>query len=559
MAVESEDFDPFARLKALRLRPLETPRQPGAPRVVHISLYCYKSFPIRIFHALGLKDGVDSHAVFFKNNFTNNHLPVTPTEIGLLKELIASLDPEMITMSIMAPYVVAARQAVAAIREISAAPIVLGGKFPTISPTEALEFADFACKGEGEFAMLTAFERLRQGGDIKNIRGLWYTDDDGRIVDMGQERLYQEMDDIPYPAIGEPQMHFIELDRLSERDPELDEDEMLMMAGRGCVYLCSFCVNSVLIPMNRGNGRFVRIRSPENVIEEVNYRRAKNPRAQMISFNDEVFGVFDDWVEDFSAKYKDQVGLPFECELVPKLIKERNVELLADAGMLSLHFGIQSGHDEVRKEIMHRPGTNDEFLEKAKILQRHGVTAQYDMILSNPFDTSDGLAEALTLLLNLGTPIRLNTYEMQYFPHYPFTNMALEAGFITEADVTYERLAEAVYSQIAFRPRLSMFDRRSCLENGIYIIPWTAPWMRRALRRLAGGNTPITGLLVSAIAKIRYWQDFEGVMFFIWLRRIYLGAKLFFRGDFGKLGSGISKVLASHRRHQFSTGRLSKR
>ncbi|MEK9725629.1 MAG: radical SAM protein [Rhodospirillaceae bacterium] len=487
-------FDAEARLKALAPMPLPETVPDDAPRVLHVSMYCYKSFPIRIFHVLSLKDGLNSHAVFFKNNFTNDHLPVTGKELDLLVDLVKDVDPHMITFSVLAPYVVATRQAVAAIREVSDAMIVIGGKYPTIAPHEALEFADYACKGEADLTMLRIHERLRQGRDLRGLRGLWYKDDDGQVVDMDQDALYQEMDDIPYPAIAEMQMHFIEKNSISEVDPELFDDEMLVMAGRGCVYLCSFCVNSLLIPMNRGNGRFVRIRSPEHVLEEIDYRLAKCRRPSIVTFNDEVFGVWDDWVEDFSKVYKDRCDIPFECELVPRLVKENNMRALAGAGMVSMHFGVQSGHDDVRNDIMHRPGSNDELIEKSDILKRVGITPQYDIILDNPFDTAESLSEALRLLLAFDTPIRLNTYKMQYFPHYPFTMMALEAGHVKPDQVTDEGIADAVMYNMVYRPKFPALNRRDYLENCIYLVPWwNKLWIRRVLFKLQKAHNPLLG------------------------------------------------------------------
>lgn len=558
-AVGVEGFDPILRLKEISRKGLNEAPCDGEPRVLHISFYCYKSFPIRIFHALALKDGIDSHAIFFKNNFTNDHLPITDTEVGLLVDLVQRIDPHVITMSIMAPYVVAARQACGAIREISDATIITGGKFPTISTVDALDFADYTCKGEGELALLQVFERLRRGQDFNGITGLWHKDGDGNVVDMGQERLYQDMDDIPYPAIGEPNMHFIELDSATEHDPEVDDEEMLMMAGRGCVYLCSFCVNSVLIPMNRGNGTFVRIRSPEHVIEEVNYRLEKCRNAKFISFNDEVFGVFDDWVEDFSAKYKKHVSLPFECELVPKLIKEENVKLLADAGMFSLHFGIQSGHDDIRKDIMHRPGTNDEFLEKAAILRKYQVKPQFDMILENPFDTEEALIRALELLLALPQPLNLNTYKMQFFPHYPFTKMAIEAGHITEKDVSYEALAESVLYNFVYRPKFPGFRRREYLENCIYLIPWNSPSARWLIARLLKRHNLLFGFAASVLARIRYGTAFEQKPVLIWGRRLVLGLGCLLSGDVKQLWRRMAGVYVNRKALRSNTGRISMR
>ena len=98
-----DGFDAEARLRTLARRPLpQTPARADV-RVLHISLYCYKSFPIRIFHALSLKDGIDSHAVFFKNNFTNDHLPVTDIELALLKARVQAIEPHVVCLSVMAP------------------------------------------------------------------------------------------------------------------------------------------------------------------------------------------------------------------------------------------------------------------------------------------------------------------------------------------------------------------------------------------------------------------------------------------------------------------------
>jgi len=376
---------------------------------------------------------------------------------------------------------------------------------------------------------------------------------------MGQDVLYQNMDNIPYPAINEPQMFFIEKNRLETADPEIYDEEILVMAGRGCVYLCSYCVNSLLIPMNRGNGRFVRLRSPDHVMEELDYRRAKYKSPKTVSFNDEVFGVFDDWVEEFSAKYKERCDLPFECELVPSLIKEHNIKLLADAGMYSLHFGVQSGQDEIRKDVMHRPGNNDELIKKSRMLRNNGILPQYDFILGNSFDTDESLSETLGLLLEFGTPINLNTYKMTYFPHYPFTNMAIEAGHITHEDVSDEKVAESVLYNFVYRPKFPALKRRDYLENCIYLIPWNHKIIRAMLHRLQKNHNPVLGVIVTILAKIRYWQSFQQVSAIIWIRRIYLGLKLILNGQWSTLFEKIKLVVRKTLYRQTNTGRLSAR
>jgi len=552
-------FDATAHLKSLRHVELPESCEGRDHNILHISLYCYKTFPIRTFHALSLKDGLNSHLLCFKNNFTNRHLPISAKEVELLRGVLREIDPKVVCISIMAPYVIAARQVVAEIRDICDATVVVGGKYPTVVPNEALDFADFACKGEADLTLLRMHEHMRNGEGFRGIKGLWYRNDDGDIVDMGQDALYQEMDDIPYPAINETQMNFIEQDELTTVDPEIYDEDILMMAGRGCVYLCSYCVNSILIPMNRGNGKFVRIRSPENVLEEIEYRKTKCISPRTVTFNDEIFGVLDDWVEDFSAKYKANCSMPFECELVPKLIREKNVRLLADAGMNSLHFGVQSGQDEIRKDIMHRPGTNEDLIEKSRMLREIGVTPQYDIILDNPFDTAESLSEALHLLLEFSTPINLNTYKMQYFPHYPFTRMALEAGHITPEDVTEEKVANSVLYNMVYRPKFPARDRRDYLENCIYLIPWQSGLVRKLISSLQKKHNPLLGFVATLLAALRYKQGFESRIWMVWARRIMLGFKMLGKGDVRGVFRKIRYVLEKDRHYQADTSRLSAR
>ena len=66
--VDPMPFDAMDRLKSLRRKKIPQNFSKKAPAIIHISMYCNKSFPTRIFHVLSAKDGMNSHAVFFKNN-----------------------------------------------------------------------------------------------------------------------------------------------------------------------------------------------------------------------------------------------------------------------------------------------------------------------------------------------------------------------------------------------------------------------------------------------------------------------------------------------------------
>jgi anaerobic magnesium-protoporphyrin IX monomethyl ester cyclase len=540
------DSDPTLALlaNAAASPPWQIPPTTG-PRVLFISLYCFKSFPVRGFHQLARQCGIDSHAILFKDNLTNRHTPITETEIRHLKTVLRQARPDMVAVSVLAPYVPAARRVIQAVREITDAPVVVGGKHPTISPDEALSYGDYACKGEGELVILDILERLRAGSnDFTGIKGLWHRDSEGRPVDMGQRMLIQDLDIIPFEAYGEPQMHFIEHDRLTSEDPEMAEEEILVMAGRGCVYMCSYCVNSLLIPMNRGNGRFVRLRSPDNVIAQIRDRLARQPNARFVTFNDEVFGVFDDWTREFSEAYIRFGGPNFNCELVPKLIKEHNVRALVEAGLDRMHFGIQSGSDEIRLEVLKRPGKNVELLEKAKMLGALGIQVQCDLILGNPFDTAEAIEESIRLLAEMPQPLQLNTYKMQFFPHYPITERALKEGYITQADLHEDKVADNTLYNFVYKPVVTRLDRKTVLENCVYLIPWNTALVWWLAKRLCQRHNPMLGALANILAAWRYQLDFCENPALVWLRRLWLASRMVATGNFAPLRRKLARLLA---------------
>src|SRR3989338_5309564 len=495
-------------------------------KIVYISLYSFKTFPVRIFHALSHKEGVDSYTIFFKNSHANSHPPVTDKEVKIFLNLIKKINPDFIAFSILAPYVVVAKQLIQEIRKIFKVPIIVGGKYPTVFPEQALVFADFVCRGEGELVLMEIFERFSKGLDFKDIQGLCYKDENGRIINKGQRMLIQDIDQIPFPSVGDPQMYFIENDCLIENDPELSYPLIWMMSGMGCAFQCSYCVNSLLVPMNKGNGRFLRQRTPDNVIEEIELRLKKNKYAEKIWFIDELFGTSLKWTMEFCEKYKKKVGLPFSCELNPVFIKEENIEILSNAGLFELNFGIQSGSDYIRNEIFNRPGTNREILKKANILRKYNVTPRYDLILNNPFDTVKVLEDTIDLLCALPKPVYFNTYKMQFFPEYPFTLRALKEGFIKERDISDEKLAQSVFKNWAFIPKVFSFNRKDYLESCIYLLAWNFMFGKIISVYLLKKENHFLGLIANILARINYYSIFVN-----WPSRLLLGIKLLFRGN----------------------------
>lgn len=478
-------------------------------KIVFISPYCYKSIPIRTFHAITrLHGGVEAHSIFFKDSQDNTHPSITETEYSLLFDTIAEIRPALVAISILAPYAVMAKKIAREIKKRLGIPVVAGGKYPTISPEKTLAFADYACKGEGDLVLPDILDRLTEGKDLRGIKGLWHTEA-GTIVNNGQRRLVEDLDTLPFPSVGETNMYFINNNRLLVEDPELYNPCIWIMTARGCAYECSYCVNSLLAPMNEGNGKLVRQRSPENVIREIEAKLKvyKNPAA--LNFVDEVFGTSFKWTESFTRLYKEKIGLPFFCSMTPSMIKEGNIALLADAGLRELNFGIQSGVDSIRNGVMNRPGTNKEMFDKIAILKRHNISPLYDLIYDNPFEDIAALRQTVKLIISIPHPRQFCTFKMQFFEKYPFTEAALRLNHIRAEDITDEKIAEAVQNNWAYVPKISLFDGKIQLQNAIYLLcrnycgsTWIAERLSEKTNRFLG----FIACIYAYFAYLRYYQ-----------------------------------------------------
>ncbi|NIR96667.1 MAG: B12-binding domain-containing radical SAM protein, partial [Gammaproteobacteria bacterium] len=181
-------------------------------------------------------------------------------------EKILAFGPDLIGVSC---YTNTYPKALRLVRELKArrpeAIYVCGGVHATAQPVETLREmkADYLVYAEGERTIAELTRHIETGGRqaIDRIKGLYYWDD-GEIRSTGPPELIRDLDAIPFPA-----RH-----RLSF-EPYLVPPGMIrgyamervttIFTSRGCPYPCTYCASHIV------QGRKVRRRSPDNVIEEL--------------------------------------------------------------------------------------------------------------------------------------------------------------------------------------------------------------------------------------------------------------------------------------------------
>jgi hypothetical protein len=346
---------------------------------------------------------------------------------------ITALKPDAIGFSVNTANFRWALEKAALIKRHSAAPIIFGGPHPTILPEATLgnDAVDIVALGEAEETMLDYADNPHR----TDIVGLWFKQQ-GRIVRNPVRPLRQDIDEYPWPA---DEYFYKQLPSSYRWYPDV-------LSGRGCPYSCTFCSNTTRKEMYTGQkaigGKWVRQRSVDNVIRELVWRKKKHG-SKLFDFKNEVFAVNDDWLRDFSQEYRRFVALPFYCYYSLNLAAvEERVRLLKEAGCRAVHFGLQSGSETVRREVLNRHERNEEAAEGARNCHKYGLSFSVHCLLDLPFETPETVCESAAFYNTL-RPSDVSCYTLLYFPGAKIVDIASGAGILGREEVEVIKKGEA--------------------------------------------------------------------------------------------------------------------
>lgn len=326
--------------------------------------------------------------------------------------------------------------------------VVWGGIHATIRPEECLQYADLACVGEGEKALLNLVECLKNGEDYQHVKNLWVKSN-GRIIKNDVSPLIKDLDTLPYPDY-DLEDHFILdqgtikpmdgvlLEKYFDRSPHTKKDYVpyTTMTSRGCPHHCSYCCNDVYLRLYCGE-KYLRRRSPEKIIEEISSFRERFNFVNYIDFQDDsFFAASAKEIHRFSLLYKERIGLKFWCYGSPRTITEQKVEYLVEAGLDHVTMGIQTGSQRTQ-ELYRRNIRNENVMEAAKVLNKHSSVIgppSYDIILDNPYESLEDNLETLRLLVELPRPYNLRSFSLVFFPGTSLYEKAKQDGLIIDEE-----------------------------------------------------------------------------------------------------------------------------
>ncbi len=312
------------------------------------------------------------------------------------------------------------RDAVTPLRERSGRkPVVsvFGGPHPTFFPEMISEpGVDGLCIGEGEGAMLDLANALAaRNGTYRTDIPNWWFNVDGEVIKNLPRPLIHELSALPHP------------DRalIYDKIPHLGQSKIKhFISSRGCPYACTYCFNHAYYQLYKREKRGQQ-RSVDDVIAEIKAVRARWPLEQAI-FIDDLFVIYNDWLEEFAEKWPKEVGLPFFANVRANLIVKDpyKVELLKRAGCGTVSMGIEAANDRVRVELLKRRMTREEIIEAGRLVRAAGIHITATNILGLPTTTLEDDLDTM----RLNAQAQMSCAHAFLFQPYPGT----ELGQFTE-------------------------------------------------------------------------------------------------------------------------------
>ncbi len=226
--------------------------------------------------------------------------------------------------------------------------IMLGGSHATSLPEESLRqsSADVVISGEGEEGVMELIELFRKNPSfdkksLYSVKGVAFLDEE--VFCQTESRPYiKDLDLLPIPDRRLVDMPQYRGWYLCKKTPET-----IMIFSRGCPFSCTFCSNKV---WNISNPR-VRLRSPANIVDEIELLRDKFGIREVFDNSDEFNNNLSHAKEICREMIRRNTGITWKTQLRAYPLDEELVSLMSKSGCWYVHLGIESGNENVLKGI----------------------------------------------------------------------------------------------------------------------------------------------------------------------------------------------------------------
>jgi radical SAM superfamily enzyme YgiQ (UPF0313 family) len=309
--------------------------------------------------------------------------------------------------------------------------VILGGHHASLDSEEAIQDAnlDAICVGEGDRSVVALARRIECGELPSGIHHIWLKKPDGTVEKNPPSPFDQDLDTLPYidrtmwePWIARPDMY-----------PSV-------LLGRGCPFRCTYCSAHAMARLSEG--RFVRFRSADNIIGEIEEITARYPTVDNIYLEVETLAhqkqaepLFDK-LETYNARRERKLSFGANFTVTSTFIRNEAqcrefLQMLRRANVVYLNIGLESGSERLRRDVLRRPKySNAEFVQFCQLAKEYDVNLDFYVLIGIPGETPADFRETVQLVRETQPKM------VQLSIFYPYlgtdlANIALERGLAT--------------------------------------------------------------------------------------------------------------------------------
>ena len=347
-------------------------------------------YPNQVRHPKDISIGIAILSAILKQY--GHKVDLIDTTFGLQDSGVLSrverFNPELIALSSNSSNFTYAVHLATLIKSKFAIPTIIGGVHPTVDPEEAItkECFDMICVGEGEEALLELVQYLKRDGKSNAIKNIWFKENN-TIIKNSPRPLITDLDSLPDPDL-----------EIYDYARYLRSHNMVasFLTARGCPYRCTYCSNSALKNLHKGLGPWVRYRSVGSSMAELK-RTVKKFSVKKVEFYDDTFTLSAPRVKKFCKEYTRQVGLPFHVNARVDSISDEMCRYLADSGCCRVQVGLESGDEQIRREVLGRDISDETIIEACSLIKKHGMEVYTYNMIGIPYERINNIKKTVEL------------------------------------------------------------------------------------------------------------------------------------------------------------------
>lgn len=376
-------------------------------------------------------------------------------ELPNFSDVIRQVQPDVIGFSVYTSTHDRVLELLRQTREISAAPIMVGGPHVTLFPEEmaSLDTVDYVVCGEAENVIVDVVQNAQRQAQAQTIIA-----------------TPPDVTALPWP----------------DYTATLDHADILvypLLTSRGCPYHCSFCA------VHRVSTHRWRPRDPQDCVAEIRAAVPQFKKLHTLNVSDDCptaqVGHFKEFLRLLAAE---QVGLLLDVNnMRADRVDGELVTLLKQAGAKVLCIGVESGNPEVFA-MVNKGETLDDIVRAAELVKQGGLELGACFVIGLPGDTLEKHLDSVRLAKRL-KPMRIYWNMAHPFPgtamHDWFTEHAAQLD-APRSYTSYDFHTLACPEPTVGTPEFTKEERQKAyflavVETDQYMIGRCVPW-RHLLR-----------------------------------------------------------------------------